>query len=298
MDVETNPLLPPDNRPGGIDAPWAGDDQQWWDWHVTLAEPTEIGQLGPGPGSPEIAGTSDEDVLAALDEPYPLPAEAFAPDAFVRLPAVLPAAVVVRLGERLHEMLTTTHGGDTAGRFLALEQLWLTDPLMRAVALSRRLGDIAAALLGAGAGAALPRQRPVQGARLRTYAVAPRRRALPLHPPPRAVTAWLPVTAIPAEMGPLTFARGTHVQALLADLAFDKVGTSYDTAVAQRLQQAQVSVRSEPYLIGDVSLRSAQCFHTAGPNRTVQPRRALATMYVPNGARIIDPPTMVSGTWR
>lgn len=300
MDVETNPLLPPENRPGGIEAPWAGDDQQWWDWYVTLAEPTEIGQLGPGPGSPKVAGASDEGVLAALDEPYALPAgalEAFAADTFVRLPAVLPPAVVVRLEERLGELLEAAHGGDTAGRFLALEQLWLSDPLMRAVALSRRLGDIAAALLGADA---------VRLYHDNALSKEPGCGRTPWHhdaehfpfTPPRAVTAWLPVTAIPTEMGPLTFARGTHVQALLADLAFDKIGTSYDTAVAERLRQAQVSVRSEPYGIGDVSFHSAQCFHTAGPNRTVQPRRALATTYVVDGVRILDAPTMVSGTWR
>jgi hypothetical protein len=29
-------LLQPANRDGGIDQDWAGDDQDWWDWYVTL----------------------------------------------------------------------------------------------------------------------------------------------------------------------------------------------------------------------------------------------------------------------
>ena len=39
MDVnaESSPLQPA-NRDGGIDQDWAGDDQDWRDWYVTLAE--------------------------------------------------------------------------------------------------------------------------------------------------------------------------------------------------------------------------------------------------------------------
>ena len=39
MDVNAeSSLLQPANRDGGIDQDWAGDDQDWWDWYVTLAE--------------------------------------------------------------------------------------------------------------------------------------------------------------------------------------------------------------------------------------------------------------------
>ena len=37
MDVNAeSSLLQPANRDGGIDQDWAGDDQDWWDWYVTL----------------------------------------------------------------------------------------------------------------------------------------------------------------------------------------------------------------------------------------------------------------------
>lgn len=54
MDVnaESSPL-PPANRDGGIDQDWAGDDQAWWDWYVTLAE-NDDAPIAPvaGPASP------------------------------------------------------------------------------------------------------------------------------------------------------------------------------------------------------------------------------------------------------
>ncbi len=294
-----NPLLPEANRGGGIDAPWAGDDQQWWDWYVTLAENAPAEALVPGPGPVDVPPASDDDVAAALAEPYPLPpgtVEQFRADTFVRLPGVLPPAVVARLGLRLEELLQAAHPGDVAGRFLALEQMWRHDPLMEQVALSRRLGDIAAALLDSDVRLYHDNALSKESGCGRT----------PWHhdaehfpfTPPAAVTAWMPVTAVPAEMGPLSFARGTHLVELLADLSFDKTGTSYDAAVSERLRATGAGVVSRPYAVGDVSFHSAQCFHTAGPNRTTQPRRALATTYLADGVRIVDSPTMISGTWQ
>jgi anti-sigma regulatory factor (Ser/Thr protein kinase) len=56
--------------------------------------------------------------------------------------------VVRRLAKRLDSLLRAEHGGDVAGRFIALEQLWLHDEVMRPVAFSPRLAGPAAELLG------------------------------------------------------------------------------------------------------------------------------------------------------
>ncbi|MDO9377534.1 MAG: phytanoyl-CoA dioxygenase family protein [Nocardioidaceae bacterium] len=296
-----NDKLPEQNRDGGIVQDWAGDDQDWWDWYVTLAAndaaPVE---LVDGPGLPDVEAASDEQLAAELAEPYPLTAEAvehFARDAFVKLPGVLSPAVVRRLAERLEQLLVDEHGADVSGRFTALEQMWLHDDLMRTVALSPRLGGLAAGLLGedgvriyhdnalskeSGCGRT-PWHHDAEHFPLDTV---------------QAVTAWMPMSAIPGRMGPLSFARGRDVRDDLADLEFDKVGTSYDTAVAERLAQRGVAVESSPFAVGEVSFHSALCFHTAGPNGTTQPRRALATTYYADGAHVIAQPTLISGTWR
>jgi len=301
VNPEHNEKLPEGNRAGGIEQDWAGDDQDWWDWYVTLADnsdaPTELGE---GPGLPSVPAATDDEAVAELAEPYPLTAASvrtFREDAFVKLPGVLSPSLVRRLADRLDDLLHAEHGADVTGRFTALEQMWRHDDLMRAVAMSARLGNLAADLMGESA---------VRMYHDNALSKEPGCGRTPWHHDAehfpldtvQAVTAWMPMSAIPARMGPLSFARGRGVRDLVGDLAFDKVGTSYDAAVAARLRDREVSVEAGPYAVGEVSFHSALCFHTAGPNLTTQPRRALATTYYADGARVIAAPTLVSGTWR
>ena len=297
----TNDRLPEANRGEGLEQDWAGNDQDWWDWYVTLAaNDAEPAEPVAGPGLPDVEAASDEQLLAELEQPYDLPAaavESFARDAFVKLPAVLSPGVVRRLAERLETLLVDEHGDDVAGRFTALEQMWLHDDLMRAVALSPRIGGLAAALLG---------EPAVRLYHDNALSKEPGCGRTPWHHDAehfplatvQAVTAWMPMSAIPGAMGPLSFARGRDVLDEVSDLAFDKVGTSYDEAVTQRFVERDVQVEAGPFALGDMSFHSALCFHTAGPNRTTQPRRALATTYFADGARVVDSPTLISGTWR
>ncbi len=123
---------------------------------------------------------------------------------------MLSPAVVRRLAKRLDSLLRAEHGDDVAGRFIALEQLWLNDEVMRLVAFPR---------------------------------------------------GWL-------------------------------------DSRQSRLVERDVAVDASPFAVGEVSFHSALCFHTAGPNRSTQPRRALSTTYYADGARVLESPTLVSGRWR
>ncbi|MDQ1630079.1 MAG: hypothetical protein QOC80_51, partial [Frankiaceae bacterium] len=189
-------------------------------------------------------------------------------ESFVKLPGVLPPAVVRRLAERLDVLLQAEHGNETAGRYTALEQMWRADPLLRAVALSRRLGDIAAALVGA----------DVRIYHDNALSKEPGCGRTPWHHDAehfplatlQAVTAWMPMSAVPTPMGPLSFAQGEDLRPVLAGLHFDRVETSYDRAVTERFVAAHVRVVDSAYGVGDVSFHGALCFHTAGGNRTTQ----------------------------
>ena len=264
MDVnaESSPLQPA-NRDGGIDQDWAGDDQGWRDWYVTLAENDDAPiALVAGPGLPDVNPADDEQLRVELAAPYRLDAaqrEALRRDAFIELAHVLSPAVVRRLAKRLDSLLRAEHGDDVAGRFIALEQLWLHDEVMRLVAFSRGWLD--------------PRQ---------SYSVNQ----------PSAST-----TTMPSGRNPAADAR-RGMRDMVADLSFDKVGTTYDAAVARRLVESDVAVDASPFAVGEVSFHSALCFHTAGPNKSTQPRRALSTTYYANGARVLGSPTLVSGRWR
>ena len=281
---------------------WVGDDQQWWDWYITLADnPDAVGELVAGPPVADVPAATEEQAARELAEPYPLTdamREAFRRDAFVKLPAVLSPAVVKLLDQRLETLLAAEHGRETAGRFLALEQMWLEDPLMRAVALSTRLGDLAAQLMG------------VDGVRLYHDNALSKESGCGRTPwhhdaahfpfdPPSAVTAWIPVTGIPAAMGPLSFARGADLQErLFADISIDQTDPSYDGTISRGLRDAGVEVEDGPFEVGDVSFHGAQAFHTAGANRTTVPRRALATTYLADGVRVRTDLSILSGTWR
>jgi len=302
VDVNAeNLLLPTANRDGGIEQDWAGDDQDWWDWYVTLAENDDApAALVAGPGLPEVDPADDEQLRVELSAPYCLDAgqrEAFRRDAFVKLPDVLSPAAVRRLAERLDSLLRAEHGDDVVGRFIALEQMWLHDEVMRLVALSPRLGGLAAELLG---------EPAVRLYHDNALSKEPGCGRTPWHHDAehfplatvQTITAWIPVTAISASMGPLALARGAHVRDLVAGLSFDKTGTTYDAAVAQRFGESDVAVDASPFAVGEVSFHSALCFHNAGPNRSTQPRRALATTYYADGARVVDSPTLISGRWR
>ena len=298
-----NALLPEANRAGGIDAPWAGDDQQWWDWYVTLAaNPEAAGPLVDGPGLPDVPAADDDEVARYLDEPYAgarrPPARASARDAFVKLPGVLSAPVVKALAvaaagvadrcpRHRHGRPLPGPGADVARRRTDAGRSALTPPRRDRGRPARRR-----ARCGIYHDNALSKE---PGCGRTPWHHDDEHFPLDSH---QVLTAWMPMSAIPAEMGPLSFAHGTQLRELLAGLEFDKVGTSYDVAVSQRFGQSGVTVTDSPYAVGEVSFHSSLCFHTAGPNRTTQPRRALATTYFADGVRVVAAPTMVSGTWR
>ncbi|MFJ9519486.1 phytanoyl-CoA dioxygenase family protein [Kitasatospora sp. NPDC101801] len=279
---------------------WAGDDQEWWDWYMSLAVNL------PGPGGvpveaprprPVRAATSGE-VAGALHQPYLLSereVERFRRRGHVRLPEVIPPAVLAALAERADQLLRATHGLTKPGRLLALEQLWLTDPLLRSVALSRRLGDIAARLLGAG---------PVRLYHDSVLSKEPGCGRTPWHrdadhyplDSPSVCTSWIPLHDVPTEMGPLACLDRTAGSPALA-AAPAVADRAYDGFVTAVLRADGVTPVPVPYRAGDVSFHAADCFHTAGPNRTDTARRVLSAAYYADGTRVVARPTAMSGRW-
>lgn len=279
---------------------WDRGNDQWWDWYMSLAD-------GPVPGGPLVALLpahepgplpTDDAVAVELAQPYPLtPAQVrhFADESFVKLPAVLSPGTVARLRARLREMLDAEV--DPAVGFQSLEMMWLTDPLLRCAVLSPRIGGIAAGLLSA--------------ERVRLYhdnalSKEPGAGRTPWHydahhfplDSPDVLTAWIPLQPTPREMGPLAFARGADTWRLVADVEFDKHGTSYDRRVSEIFRDRGVVVEDGPFAAGEISFHSAHCFHTAGANRTTTARMVLATTYFRDGVRVVPAPTMVSGDWQ
>lgn len=274
------------------------ETNEWWEWYLSLADNLALdGPRTPLPRHDPGELPDDDTVFAELAQPYDLPACAvarFAADSFVRLAGVLSVGTVARLRTRTAELLDAA---DQTARLRSLEMMWLTDPLLRAAALSPRIGGICAALL--------------EVERIRLYhdsalAKEPGAGRTPWHydahhfplDSHRVVSTWLPLQPTPIEMGPPAFAVGAEVWRLIADLPFDKHGSSYDRAISETLRANGVAVDEAGFAAGDLSFHSSACVHTAGANHTDTARMVLACTYFADGVRIIDSPTMVSGDWR
>jgi hypothetical protein len=279
---------------------WAGDHQEWWDWYMSLAvnAPDSAVSSLAGPGRPAVRPATPGEVARALHEPYPLSdraVELFRRQGHVRLPEVVPPAVLAALAQRVHQLLDDAHGLENTGRLLVLEQLWLTDPLLRSVALSRRLGDLAARLLGA---------ERVRLYRDNVLSKEPGCGRTPWHrdadhyplDSPAVCSSWIPLHDVPAAMGPLACLGRTAVPRALA-AAPVVTGREYDGFVAATLRADGVTPVPAPYRAGEVSFHAADCFHTAGPNHTDAPRRVLSATYFADGTRVVAGPTAMSGRW-
>lgn len=278
---------------------WDRGNDQWWDWYMSLADgPVPDGPLVDPPAHDPGPLPSDDEVVAELATPYPLTEQQirrFEADAFVKLPGVLNPGTVERLRIRLRKILDETV--DPAVGFQSGEMMWLDDDLVRAAVLSPRIGAISAALLGT---------RRVRLYHDNALSKEPGAGRTPWHydahhfplDSPSVLTAWIPLQPTPRDMGPLTFARGAEVGKLVADLEFDKHGTSYDRGVSEAFRARSISIEDGPFAAGEVSFHAASCFHTAGANRTTSPRMVLATTYFADGTRVVPSPTMVSGDWR
>ncbi len=293
-------FLPEANaRPDVLEERWAASNEQWWDWYLSLAY-TEPAAAPPAtaPPLPVVAPLGLDALQAELSRPYAIPAgaaEAFRRDGYVKLPAVLSPAALATLRVSATRLFDQALGDDvSAMRFPSLEMMWTIDPVCRAFALSPRLASIAAALLDV--------------AQVRLYhdnalSKLPGCGRTPWHydahhypiASENVVTLWAPLQPTPLAMGPLAFARGIETWRRVAELPFSKLDDSYDRGIARVLAEAGVPVDEGPYALGEVSFHHTRSLHTAGPNRTGQPRMALATTYLEDGARVVDAPTLISG---
>lgn len=283
---------------------WSGDNQDWWDWYVSLAEnersTTPLVELS---AIPDIAWPDDDELTRELAEPFALDIasiDAFRLNGFLKLPGVLSPGATLRLRAELKRLLATAYSASLDGGangFLSLEMVWLDNPLVRRFVLSPRIAKICTDLLGVD--------------RVRLYhdnvlSKEPGCGRTPWHYDDHhfplatqdVVTAWIAAQAIPVAMGPLSFAGPIDIHRLVADVPFNKTDTSYDRHVAQLFRDHAVAIDESPFALGEVSFHHNLNFHTAGPNRTTRSRIVLANTFFADGARIVDDPTIVSGDWR
>lgn len=242
-----------------------------------------------------LAGMTITDASpSALDIPYALSDAAIAAyrrDGHVRLSQVLDPATIATYGDELTRLVTDAshhfpplHQRDTYGKaFLQVGNLWERSAIARTFVFGQRIARIATALMG------------TRGVRIyhdQALDKEPGGGFTPWHcdqqywpfASPHCVTAWIPLQAVPMEMGPLAFASGSQHLVTGRDL---EISDDSERVLARTLRDCPHVV--EPFALGDVSFHAGWTFHRAGPNTTERFRRVMTIIYMDVDMRAAEP---------
>jgi ectoine hydroxylase-related dioxygenase (phytanoyl-CoA dioxygenase family) len=232
-----------------------------------------------------------------LDSAYPLDEETirrFREDGFIRLPAVLSGEVLADFAPEISRLVDESNRlknipleerslYDQA--FIQVCNLWTRSDLVRELAFSRRLARIASELMG------------TRGVRMwhdQALYKEPSGGFTPWHVDQQywpmasslSITAWIPLQAVPIEMGPLCFGRGSHRKHIGRDL---EISAESEQQIRDAVRKEKILEVQEPFALGDVSYHLGWTLHRAGPNTTDRPRRVFTIIYMDADMRLAKP---------
>jgi len=231
-----------------------------------------------------------------LARPYPLTAQqidSFRRNGFIRLKDVFNADELRHYGEAITSLtialntqtlpLEKRNTYDRA--FLQVMNLWEESERVREFVFGRRLAGLAAALL------------EVDGVRLyhdQALYKEPGGGITPAHADQyywpvasdRTITAWVPMQAVPRDMGPLAFFAGSQAVEFGRDLG---ISDESERAITANMEAHGFPIVDEPFDLGEVSFHLGWTFHRAGPNRSMQPRSVMTVIYMDRDMRLKAP---------
>jgi ectoine hydroxylase-related dioxygenase (phytanoyl-CoA dioxygenase family) len=169
--------------------------------------------------------------------------------------------------------------------FLQVMNLWEESERVREFVFGRRLAGLAAALL------------QVDGVRLyhdQSLYKEPGGGITPAHADQyywpvdsdRTITAWVPLQAVPQEMGPLAFFAGSQAVEFGRDLG---ISDESERAITANMEAQGFRVVDEPFALGEVSFHLGWTFHRAGPNRSARPRSVMTVIYMDRDVKLKAP---------
>ena len=192
-------------------------------------------------------------------------------------------AIYARVSELSRDALPIEQR-DTYGKaFLQIMNLWTESGVVKEFVFSKRLGRIAAELMG------------TTGVRLyhdQALYKEPGGGITPWHADQyywpvdsdRTVTAWVPLQSTPPEMGPLIFSERSHRLQVGRDLEI-----SDESELTLKQAREQFRMENSPYDLGDVSFHAGWTFHRAGANTTAWPREVMTMIYMDEHIRVTPP---------
>jgi len=241
-----------------------------------------------------IRSEVDSIVQDELSIPYALTAEQidrYRQDGYIKLKHVLSASVLAEYGPEIAHMVQqlNTQTKPLSDRntyskaFLQIANIWEQSAKVKTFAFSKRLGRIAAELMG------------VDGVRMYHDQALFKEAGggfTPWHADQfywplsneHCVTAWIPLQPVSSAMGPLAFCVGSQRLFAHRDLSIS------DDSEAQIGRTLKDYPKDEtPFDLGEVSFHAGWLFHRAGPNNTDQMRGVMTIIYMEDGMRVAPP---------
>ncbi len=222
-----------------------------------------------------------------LDQPYELSQEAiefFQKNRYIKLKNVCDAETLAYYSTFISEKVAELNKNDkpldardTYGKaFLQIFNLWREDETIKEFVFSKRLGKIAADLM------------QTDGVRMYHDQALYKEGGGGITPwhadqyywplsSDKTVTAWIPLQAIPLNMGPLEFSAGSHVIVDGRELA---IGDDSEVLIQKKLRVTDFAHVIEPFDLGEVSFHSGWVFHRAGANQTDDMRKVMTVIYM------------------
>lgn len=231
-----------------------------------------------------------------LDSPYTLTAGQIAhyrEHGYIKLKNVLSPEVLAHYGPEITRLVKELNTQNVPleqrstydKAFLQIQNLWTHSETVREFAFGKRLARIAAELMG------------VTGVRMyhdQALYKEPGGGITPWHADQyywpvssdNTVTAWIPLLALPREMGPLAFSPDTHLMSFGRDL---EISDESEKKLGDVLRDNPLD--DGPFDLGEVSFHSGWLFHRAGANTSTKPREVMTIIYLDEDMRLIEPKT-------
>ena len=242
------------------------------------------------------SSSTNASLVESLDQPFTLTQEQierFRKEGYIKLKNVLPPETLAHYGQEItaqvkalnRESRPVDQRDTYAKAFLQVMNIWTKSDLVKEFVSGRRIARIATELIG------------TRGVRLyhdQALYKEPSGGHTPWHVDQvywplsneNAVTAWIPLVAVPLEMGPLAFAVGSQKIKFGRDLT---ISDESERAIGEHLKLSNFPMDETPFDLGEVSFHYGFTFHRAGPNKGSHAREVMTVIYMDSEMRLVEP---------
>ena len=230
-----------------------------------------------------------------IDSPYPLTAEQkkfCREQGYIKLKNVLSPAVIEHYGPVINQRVRELNTLDVPMNerttyqkaFLQIMNIWTKCPVVKELVFSKRLARLAAELMGSRGVRLYHDQALYKEAGGGVTPWHADQQYWPLDTS-KTITAWIPLQAVPIEMGPLAFGAGSHRFQAGREL---EISDESEQKLGQLLKD-QSKLIEEPFDLGEVSFHFGWTFHRAGINMTPNMRGVITIIYFDQDAIVAKP---------